>query len=298
MDISVSQLNRRLALQLPAQLPLGLVFVSGTVGFIRVMESNVDGRSDKVVFTLEEERYQIQCRLDQEEAERINLQEGDRVRVGGHLVFDNYEIAYYLLARDIELEDSILGDDPLDEDLRQFLADNKELTAVLTGVKRRSEAASNVPEELPIWVQKIAPPEVQAQLSADSETAVGAPEFATKPEDIQLNDDALTFLSEAMDSDEEIVLTPDVLAQWVSEITDSEVDLSDLSDVDPYDLVEDKVPDTRSEEMVDELPTSIEPQTKQLANRKDTDWLAIILIVVFIVLAISVLILTFVLALR
>ena len=31
MDISVSRLNNRLALQLPTELPLGLVFVVGTV---------------------------------------------------------------------------------------------------------------------------------------------------------------------------------------------------------------------------------------------------------------------------
>ena len=31
MDISVSQLNNRLALQLPPELPLGLVFVTGKV---------------------------------------------------------------------------------------------------------------------------------------------------------------------------------------------------------------------------------------------------------------------------
>jgi hypothetical protein len=292
MDISVSQLNLRLALQLPAELPLGLVFVSGSVGLIRY---GVYGRVDEAVFVLEEGSYHLQCRLERVDVERLHLQEGDEVRLGGHLAFDYYDATYYLRARDIELVDSlVVEEDPLDVDLQNFLAENEELTAVLTGIKRRSVVAANAPGSMPDWVQKIAPPEVQTEFAEGMDEDNQITETAVSATVITLNNDALSFLSQAMDSDEDVILTPDILAQWVSEIVEDNPIL-DEDIVHPYDPV---TADGGKMDNPHAIRSSATRRKAAASQRVDTDWLVIILIVVFIILAVAVLILSFILALQ
>ena len=88
MDISVSHLNNRLALQLPQELPLGLVFVMGKVQNVVQLPVNDNGRNHQafqVWFDLIEEGFQLRCALSQRASSEIVLSEGDEIRAGGHL---------------------------------------------------------------------------------------------------------------------------------------------------------------------------------------------------------------------
>ena len=99
MDIPVSRLNLRMALQLPAELPLGLVFVVGTVdGFKPDDDSNIFR-----YFFLAESTYRVRCLLSDRAAIETKFKNGDKIRAGGHLAFDPLKADYYLLARDIEV---------------------------------------------------------------------------------------------------------------------------------------------------------------------------------------------------
>lgn len=212
MDIPVSRLNNRMALQLPAQLPLGLVFV---VGEINGLAEADDGSLN---FRIREGEYFLRCRLTSRAAAAATLNNGDRVRAGGHLAFDPNAAHYFLLARDIEI---------VAESARPTERPRSALASILEDVKRRSEATSLVAAELPPWVQKLAPPEVQAEMGwsedppapvAEEDTisaaTVEAAEALTSPEDTGLTDELFALLSDAMDSDEEVELTPEILAQW------------------------------------------------------------------------------------
>ena len=99
MDISVSHLNNRLALQLPAQLPLGLVFVLGNI------EKLVSGDNDGYPypqFDLVEKEHRVRCLFSERVVLDVDLQEGNTIRAGGHLIFDPKQADYYLLVRDVE----------------------------------------------------------------------------------------------------------------------------------------------------------------------------------------------------
>jgi hypothetical protein len=214
MDISVSFLNERMALQLPAELPLGLVFVVGSVRQVESADS-----SGNIDFQLEEKVYTLRCRLLRSTADKVNIQVGDKVRAGGHLAFDTERAAYFLLARDIE----ILSDQRSD------------LTApapVLLDIKKRSQAANLTPARLPNWVKEMAPPEIKPELkdleqAAEDEPVltngdVGSDTLAEpRPESEHfstalpggLTEELVQFLSEAMDSPEEVELTPEMIKQ-------------------------------------------------------------------------------------
>jgi len=196
MDIPVSQLNRRLGVQLPAELPLGLVFVLGRAADLEWL---ADGR---LQFWLIEDAYRILCVLTERAAAETELAEGDEVRAGGHLAFDDRLAGYYLLARDVEavrpVADTAVPAEPK--------SDQAALREMLAEVSRRSKTAVKTDPDLPGWVQRLAPAELRADFGEEpeSEPPVMADRFA-------LNDELLAFLSDAMDKDEDVELSPDLL---------------------------------------------------------------------------------------
>ncbi|MCI0398451.1 MAG: hypothetical protein L0332_04575 [Chloroflexi bacterium] len=257
MDIPVSRLNKRMAIQLPAEFPLGLVFVVGQIHDLRT-----DGGSSAAIigpvpggpaiagpapgrpttFYLVEGEHRLRCQLSERAASEAWLKEGDRVRAGGHLAFDSQRADYYLLARDVEL-------------LVEPGEDLAPAVPILEDIKKRSEAANLAPAELPEWVRQIAPPDIRTQLeeqaapptvpAAATETvvAVAAPPPAATPEvkvapaeerageapaglpplPAGLTDELIAFLSEAMDSPEEVELTPDLISELAPAIQAGEL---------------------------------------------------------------------------
>ena len=213
MDIPVSRLNQRIALQLPAELPLGLVFVVGQVQMPGAVEAGLP-----VDFYLSDSEYRLPCRLSERAAAEVRLGEGDKVRAGGHLVFEPAWASYYLLARDIE---------PVDN-LRPAV---KPLTAIIADNNRREQAAALTRAELPTWVQQMAPPEIRPltggqplaaslagpapeaggdwELLADAQAAMAFP--ASEPALAGLSDELIAFLSQAMDSEVEVEITSEIM---------------------------------------------------------------------------------------
>jgi len=212
MDISVSRLNKRMALQLPAEFPLGLVFVVGEV-------KNLSHRRDGVTpsdFYIEEHDHRLHCRLSSRAAAETHIMDGDLIRAGGHLAFEPAQAGYYLLARDVEV---LIKDRPDPSPLSQIKVDNVE----------RSFVTQLVPAEIPLWVELLAPPEVLSDLKGQAPEPItplvsgvkrrqddsAQPSMAYTAEDpalASLNDELIEFLSEAMDGQEDIELTPELLA--------------------------------------------------------------------------------------
>ncbi|HET6444721.1 MAG TPA: hypothetical protein VFI27_09090 [candidate division Zixibacteria bacterium] len=213
MDIPVSRLNQRMALQLPAEFPLGMVFV---VGIVDGMDQKEDSE-DFGYFFLEEEGYRVRCLLSKRASMGWDFGDGDKIRVGGHLAFDPQRADYYLLSRDIEI---------LTESEQEPVSGS----IIMADINRRSEETGLVPAELPVWVKQLAPPELMAELGItgpfDSEEILetgveeddkisGRPATPLVQDgDVYLNmsDELINFLSMAMDSTEEIELTPEVIA--------------------------------------------------------------------------------------
>ena len=246
MDISVSRLNGRLASKLPPELPLGLVFVVGEV-------TQLGERG----FVLAEGTHQLSCQA----AEDTVISAGDEVRVGGHLMFDSQHLQYYLLARDIELVASE-PIDSLDASSRELLTESEGLLAALAAVKARAAVAPEA-DEMPVWVRKLAPPEVQAEEASTEESHL------TITRKAELDADLVALLSAAMDSETDMELTPELLAPYVPDT--------------PSEPEDEEVVDEMGEETavaLADLSTSYRP-----VNRQDTDWLIILLIISFFVLA-------------
>lgn len=202
MDIPVSRLNNRMALQVPGELPLGLVFIVGRV-------ENMGAPADNTVrFELVDAGYRLRCRLPAAVAEETLLKEKDRVRASGHLAFDSHSAQYQLLARDIEV---LAARPPAEETTRPATAP----------VQQGAKGASLAPTELPPWVRKLAPPEVKEELELEEEGAEsespaetdGAGEVGDKAK--ELPPEMVAFLSNAIDSDEEIELTPEMIAEYL-----------------------------------------------------------------------------------
>lgn len=257
MDISVSGLNGRLASKLPPELPLGLVFVVGQVEQVRA-----DG------FVLAEGTHRLHCRSEQ----NGQIREGAEVRASGHLMFDKERLRYYLLARDIEVTTAEpLG--PLEErSSRELLAESESLLSALAAVKARAAVApSQTSEELPVWVKKLAPAEV-----AVDETARAA---YPKAPDGELDAELISRLSEAMDSEEELEVTPELLGKYVPEPAEQPQETA----VPPRHAAQPAM----KEEPLAELSTSYRP-----VNRQDTDWLVILLIISFFILTIAAIVTT------
>jgi hypothetical protein len=224
MDISVSRLNKRMALQLPAEFPLGLVFVVGRVRDVK----NVDRKGGPPYFYISERGYMLRCQLSERALDGITLNEGDLVRAGGHLAFDTLQADYFLLARDIEV-------------LPEHRASRPMMAPILADIKKRSLAASLAPAELPDWVQQIAPPEIReaqkmAEQDDDSEeddledTAEPPTVIEPQSEPVEtaapesqlpagFTDDLVTFLSEAMDSPEDVEITQEMVTDLAPAIS-------------------------------------------------------------------------------
>ncbi len=215
MDISVSRLTSRMALQLPAEFPLGLVFVVGKVE----QRANTENGQRPRVFILSESGHNLQCRLSERTANEVILNDGDLVRAGGHLVFEPSMAGYYLLARDIEV-------------LEEYQPVTNQLAEVTTETSEVIVGAALAPATLPPWVEELAPPEIRAELerqraqtvepiteSADGwevfvEAEAGMNYLAEDPTLAGLSDDLIDFLSEAMDSTDDVELTPELLAEF------------------------------------------------------------------------------------
>ena len=218
MDISVSRLNSRMALQVPPELPLGLVFVVGHATRLYVPR----GEPNIVSFQLLDEEHRLRTRLPRAVAEETLLSEGDRVRVSGNLVFDPHRAQYYLAASDLEV---LPRRDP-----------ETSLQPILNDTRRRSEQMTLDHADLPSWVQKLAPPEVQREMAAlsreqsEEEETPPQPETAAStalvawPADVASprlqplpppNDELVDFLSSAMDSHDEVELTPEMIDRYL-----------------------------------------------------------------------------------
>ncbi|MDX1614285.1 MAG: exodeoxyribonuclease VII large subunit [Candidatus Promineifilaceae bacterium] len=201
MDISVSRLNERMALQLPAEFPLGLVFVVGRVEEPAVNGSGPDDlRKGPRRFFLVEGNHRLRCVASERARRSLRFGAGDRIRAGGHLAFDALYADYYLLARDVDLADDLPSGPST-------------LKAIIADVEQRARTADLPRAELPEWVRRLAPPELQetspdelrsARVDRADETLVAAT--------VALPDEVVQFLSEAMDADREVELTPQLLA--------------------------------------------------------------------------------------
>ncbi len=216
MDISVRHLNSRMAVQVPLELPLGLVFVVGQVENLRQAAIENGG----VTFELAEKGYRLRCRLSPRATTNIALMEQARARAGGHLMFDPTTASYYLVARDVEI---------LPASNRQFTP-RSELNSILADIKKRAEATRLTVSELPYWVQKMAPPEVRTELGLGPETEAENNSAAIhslsldelKPLSPQIDQEVLSFLSKAMDSDEDVELTADILTKLAPDVAKAE----------------------------------------------------------------------------
>jgi hypothetical protein len=205
MDISVNHLNNRLALQLPKELPLGLVFVLGRVENLNAWAAQMDNKP--VTFDLVEGGYRLRCRLSKRAAGEVSLQEGDQVRAGGHLSFDTKRADYFLLARDVEIVTDVdsVAVEP------QPRLERSGLASVLADIKKRSEAVQTQPADLPVWVQRMAPPEMETPTQLDGPADETEPRPADRSTDAVIEDRFVDFVAKAMESEEEVELTPDLL---------------------------------------------------------------------------------------
>lgn len=220
MDISVSHLNNRLALQLPTELPLGLVFVTGSIANLSHSPLTLaDGELGSVDswFDLIEVNHILRCQLSPRALNGGTLKNGAQIRAGGHLTFDPQRAGYYLLARDIEIiqplievavETAVIDTlPPLPEP--EPTIGRRALTPILADIKRRSEVTKTQQGSLPPWVHKMAPPEVQQELKNFKQSR---DTNGQEPNASQMNDKLLTMLSEAMESSDDVELTKDMLA--------------------------------------------------------------------------------------
>jgi hypothetical protein len=208
MDIPVSRLNQRMALQLPSELPLGMVFV---VGIVEGKEHSEAGDNFGYFF-LVEKRFRVRCLLSEHTTSDTEFVNGDRIRAGGHLAFDPQQAHYYLLARDIEILQEVDSEEPSG-------------SAIMADIDRRSEETGLVPAELPVWVKQLAPPELMEELgisvpdeSDDSDVEQDDSDQSdplrqrTDGAMLSMSDELINFLSMAMDSADEVELTPEVIA--------------------------------------------------------------------------------------
>ena len=216
MEISVGRLNNRMALQVPSELPLGLVFITGRVERLSPAAANVTPpRTEQtlVSFELADEEHSLRCLIPHQVVEETQVESGDRIRVSGHLLFDPRSVHYYLSARDLEV---IAPVEP-------------EPSPVPSAVQEAGESAALAQSELPEWVKHLAPPEVQEELgldekeaaTEDEETIAGAPDSGQRPAEA-LPEEMLAFLSGAIDSDEEIELTSEMIREYLPVETMSE----------------------------------------------------------------------------
>ena len=193
-----------MALQVPTELPLGLVFVAGEVQNVTLSA----GQTPQ--FDLVEAGMSLRCRLSVEAAAEVLPAEGDQIRAGGHLAFDHRQARYYLFARDVE----VLGESalPAMTNDRGRMA----LQGVLADVGRRSAAPTLAAENLPDWVKEMAPPEIRAELDlATDAVPVQADAVLDNGLVNGVSQELIDFVSDAMDGAVDLELTPDILSQFI-----------------------------------------------------------------------------------
>lgn len=278
MEISVRRLNHRLALQLPKELPLGLVFVSGTVeevGSVQLADVVGHGRLSSIQFYLTEGICRLRCILSPKEAAHTVVQDGEQVRVGGHLMFDPNQASYFLLARDLEKVTETAVFELPSEDRETLHQEQKALAAALANVKKRAAVVKEPEADLPEWVQKIAPPEIQREdLPATSVPEADLLESAAVP--LELDEELVEVLSDAMEQEAEVEVTPELLAQYHLQPPEST----------PLDST-----DTEGEEEnTAVLPPVKRPRYIRPPDHQETDWLVILLIIAFFIMALAMII--------
>ncbi len=263
MDIPVSRLNQRMALQLPSEFPLGLVFV---VGIVEGKEHREEGE-DFGYFFLVEKTYRVRCLLSARTTTETDFADGDRIRAGGHLAFDPQNATYYLLARDIEILTGAESEGPSP-------------SAIMADIDRTSREAGLVPAELPVWVKQLAPPELMAELGIILPDEVDADETEELEDEIEedfldesalgqradgtmlsMSDELIDFLSMAMDSTDEIELTPEVIAH-LGTPNDPEEVLKEAAETEDTDWLDELEAVTEDVEAEDE-PAIEEPEIEQ-----------------------------------
>lgn len=287
MDVTVSHLNNRLALQLPLELPLGLVFV---VGQVAELEQVINGRFPQVQFALVEQAHRVRCVLSERAANEVTLQEGMKIRAGGHLTFEPRFAGYSLLVRDVEVVQPPLPETLPSTANLDLLPDRAAMAAVLADIKKRSDAAQLTQANLPQWVQKIAPPEVKAQMpvqksgeepvNAEKQVALSA---KTTPAERLLSDDMLARLSAAMDADDDVELT----AEMLTDLGLEEVDEDDRDSFDDLPLDEPLSVDVWPE--VPYLPSVVsweDPDAVIPPPRRPADYGMILLLIIFAIVAV------------
>lgn len=212
MDVSVSHLNNRLALQLPRELPLGLVFVTGTVSFSGTAVSTeivAHGRYQHLHFDLIDDRHRIRCVLVVRVGLEHRLELGSRVRVGGHLRFDPQRADYYLLARDLEpLDEDVFGD------VEEVEADQEEVAALLADIRKRT-TQQKLRTDLPEWIQALAPEPFQSTKKDEGQVDTSTSSHSGKvPEEAASDVDTgvRSSISALLDQPGDVELTPDLIS--------------------------------------------------------------------------------------
>lgn len=290
MDISVRRLNHRLALQLPKELPLGLVFVMGVVDAVneRPVEVSSNGRIRRIEFDLIEDDYCLHCILTQSIDNPTTVWEGEKVRVGGHLIFDPRHANYFLTTHDVEIIFDEEKFEPLfSEDSLALVHEQKALADALAGVKRRSQAAPQLePAELPLWVKKIAPLELRESLGIWEEDLqdldidpVELAESAGAGDGAVLPDKMVSELGAAMDGDAEVEITTDLLTNYVGEDADAFGSAGIGQPLAQADAAKAEI--VGSGQAGVDMTSPAKPYQEDI---HETDWLVILLIVVFCVL--------------
>lgn len=261
MDISVSRLNHRLALQLPRELPLGLVFVLGRVHNLNQTETGNGDSQPTIVFDLVEKEHTIRCQLSERAAAETLLEENSLIRAGGHLSFDPMQADYFLLARDVELVLEAEPEPPTAVSDPPSRLTSTGLGKVLTDVKKRSQAVKDVPSDMPVWVQRMAPAGHKSDLPTTGEEADVSPKTAVSPASAlpSLDPKLVDFATKAIESDEDFELTPELLDQLVS-----------------------SAPKTKDEKQVATKP--VMPPTPKPFRSDQRDWLTIGLTALLVIL--------------
>ncbi len=307
MDISVSRLNNRLALQLPTELPLGLVFVVGSVENVRWVDDKnkpvSKTPSRRIELDLIEASHRLHCRLTRRASSEVNLQNGDKIRAGGHLTFDPSQANYYLLARDIEMVEEAKPVKAATEDEAESELPLAQVAtpSILADLAQRSDKSSLAPAELPQWVRKIAPPELQAEVNlsrSDLEEMFGEDEPSSEDVDIEIDEtaetadhtreDLVAYLSAAMESNEDVELDQDMISEL--ELAETIPPPKALSSK-PYDVPASKANITLDPQ---EMPAPESKQTQPQPQQADSMMiLLIITIVVFVLTALVIAVLLF-----
>lgn len=247
MDIPVSRLNNRMALHTPTEFPLGLVFVVGTV---RDLDRPSPGAAG-VRFSLVERGYHLRCQLVARSAGQVPFTEGQLVRATGHLAFDPTRVDYYLVARDLEVISEPKQARPA-TDVRPILAE----------IQQRAKEANLAPAQLPGWVKELAPPEfrdasplaqaepaeaetaVEPVTPAEAETTVadgnGRSTAETTVPPGSLSQQLTEFLSKAIDADEDVELTPELIAEYEPQLR---ADKAAFKPAYPHDVISSPPPE-------------------------------------------------------